>query len=119
MDEERSRVEKLKTVKLLPLVSAGPSLIALFRQRVRRRSQTQDVKNQGFVVAQPSIPDESAFGSPAMRDSVHASGPAPLRTPVDSAVLGPLPVGPGVDCIGKRANLLLVFGVAIEILSGG
>src|SRR5258708_6374096 len=119
MDEERPRVEKLKTVKLLPLVSAGPSLIALFRQRVRRRGQTENVKNQGLVVAQPSILDESAFGFPPMRDSIHASGAVPLRTPVDSAVLRPLPVGPGVDCVRKRANLLLVFGVAVEILSGG
>src|SRR6266404_1768380 len=119
MDEERSRVEKLKTVKLLPIVSAGPSLIALFRQRVRRRGHTENVKNQGLVVAQPSILDESAFRSPAMRDSIHASGAAPLRTPVNSAVLRPLPVGPGVDCVGKRANLLLIFGVAIKIFSGG
>src|SRR5216683_478536 len=100
MDEQRPRVEKLVTVKLLPLVSPGPSLIALFRQRVRRRGQTEDVKNQGFVVALPSILDESAFRSPPMCDSVHTSGVPTLGTPVDSEVLGPLPVGPRVDGVG-------------------
>src|SRR6266487_1759033 len=105
MDEERPCIEKFVPVKAFPPVSPGPSLVALFGQRVRRRGETEDVKNQGFVVALPTILDESAFRSPAVRDS-------------DPTVLGPLPVGPGVDGVGKRANLILIFGVAIEILRG-
>ena len=80
MDEERTGVEKLVTVKLLPLVSPGPGLVALFGQRVRRRGETEDVKNQRFVVALPTILDESAFRSPTMRYCVSPDF-APIASP--------------------------------------
>src|SRR5882672_4984821 len=105
MDEERRGVEKLSAVKLLPLVSPGPCTVALQGQRVRRRGESEYIKNQRFVVPLPTILDESAFRSPAMRDR-------------DSPVLRPLPVGTAVDGVGKCANLAFVFRVAIEILRG-
>src|SRR6266496_4758445 len=118
MDEERPCVQKLMPVKLLPFISPGPSLIALFGQRVRRRGETEDVKKEGFVVALPPILDESIFRSPAVRDRVLPSEAGPLGTSDDSIVLGPLPVGPGVEGLGKCANLALIVSVAIEILRG-
>src|SRR5437867_4493951 len=103
MDEERTCVKKLVPVKTSPLVTPGPRLVALFRQWVRGRGEAENVKNQRFVVALPTILNESPFRSPSMRDS-------------HSAILGPLPVGPGVDRFGKCANLALIVGVAFEIL---
>src|SRR5260370_519638 len=103
MDEERRCVEKLLPVNTSPLVSPGPILVTLFRHRVRRRGESEDVKNQGFVITLPTILDESTFRSPSMRYS-------------DFPVLGPMPVVPGVDGLGEGANLALIWGVAIEIL---
>jgi hypothetical protein len=105
MDEERTGVEKLVPVKLLPLITPGPCRVALCGQRVRRRSKAENVKNQGFVVTLPTILDESAFGFPTMRYR-------------DSAVLGPLPICTAIDSVGKPANFALTFGITFEILRG-
>src|SRR5688572_4913855 len=88
MEEERPAIKKLVAVKLLPLVSACPFTVTLRGHRVGRRCECEDVKNQRFVVSEPTILDEAAFWSPSMRDR-------------DSAVQRPLPVGAAVDGVGK------------------
>ena len=106
MDEERTGVEKLMTVKLLPLIGLAPGAIALLRvSGYVGEAEAEDVKNERFVVSLPTILYESAFRSPPMSYG-------------DSAILRPLPVCSSVDRVGDFTKLAFVVRVAIEILRG-
>ena len=102
MGEERPRVEQFAIVDVLPLVGRTIGAIALGRQRMRRRAESEDIEQQALVVAFPAMWDEPVLRPPAMRQG-------------RSAIAGPVPVGPLVERIGQVSDLGFVRRVAVEI----
>src|SRR5208282_3918934 len=66
------------------------------------RAQPQDVEQQAFVVALPTVWDESALRPPAVREC-------------GCAIASPVPIGALVERIGEAADLGLVGGVTVKI----
>ena len=91
MDKERAGVQELVVVDFSPLIGGGPGGIAFRGQRMRRRTQAEQVEKQRLVIALPAIRQKAALRLPTVRD----------RRP---AVLGPLPVGAPVQLVGQRAD---------------
>ena len=77
----------------------------LGRQRIVRRPKAQNIKNGGFIVANPPAFDESGFRMPAMRQGI-------------GAVRHPLPVHLFEDFVRRRANRLFNGAGPVEILAG-
>src|SRR5262245_35857292 len=102
MREEWARVEQLAPVDTPPLIGRAIGAIALRRQRMRRRAETEDVEQQSFVVALPAVGNESVLRSPAVSQR-------------RSAIACPVPVSPSVQEVGKAADLRLVGRVAVEV----
>src|SRR5918999_3142422 len=102
MDKQRPGVEKLTPVNSFPLIRPGPGAITLLRKRVSPRGQAEHIKNQGFAVTGPAIPDESPSRSPAMRNC-------------QRFVLCPVPVGAVIKRVGETAQFALVFRIAVEV----
>ena len=67
-----------------------------------RRAETEDIEQQSLIVAFPTIWDKAVLRPPAMSQR-------------RSAVAGPVPVGPLVECVGKAADLGLIGRVAVKI----
>src|SRR4029434_7835605 len=75
MGEERPRVKQFTIVDVLPLVSRTIGAITLGRQRMRWRTESEDIEQQAFVIPFPAVLDEPVFrrppllkGGPALRD---------------------------------------------------
>src|SRR5207302_2018021 len=101
-----SRVQELVVVDLLPLVGGSPRRVALFGQRVGRRTEAENVKNQCFVVALILVGDKAAFRAPAVPDgALFALGPAPVNTAVKS--------------LGQAPDLPLFLRILIEVDASG
>src|SRR2546430_10616070 len=93
----------LEAIKVFPPVSAGPGAITRRETRKCWRGERQDIKNQSFTVASPTILDESGFRFPSMRDS-------------QCAMLCPLPVSAAVEFFRQFANLSFFVVVSIKVL---
>src|SRR6186997_233553 len=102
MSEQRPGVEQLAAVNLLPLVGGAVSSVALRRQRVRRRSQAEDVKQKPLVVAFVGVREEVRLGLPAVGER---------RTSISR----PIPVSPTVERVRQTTDLGLVAGIVVEI----
>src|SRR6202040_1888048 len=68
VDEQRSRIQEVAAVQILPLVGRGPGLVAVTLERVRRRCQPEHIQHDGLVVAIPAVMQEPAFWLPALPD---------------------------------------------------
>ena len=79
----------------------GPLVPGFGRQRVRRRSERQDVEEQAFVVDVPVAGDEAPARMPAHRHDGRARGE-------------PRPVDRGVDPIREQADAAFVGMLAVE-----
>src|SRR5262249_27657622 len=68
MGEEWPGVQELVAVNVLPTVSRRVGRLAFGGQGVRRRTEAEDIEDQGFVVAAPPIRQESGLRLPSVRD---------------------------------------------------
>ena len=100
--EERSRVEVLLPVDLLPRIGRRPRGIGAGRDRMRRRGEGEHVEQERFVVALPAVRQESAFRLPAMGES-------------QATVQGPLPVDALPDPAHELPDPTLRLGRSIEV----
>src|SRR4029453_17400341 len=102
MGEERPRVEQFATVDIFPLVGRAIGAIALWRQRMRWRAESEDIQEQAFVITLPAVLNEPALRPPAVREG-------------RSSITGPIPIGPAVKRVSQLSDLDLLAGVAIKI----
>src|SRR5664280_3308595 len=72
---------------------------------MRRRAESQDVQHESLVVPLPPPLEESALGSPPVRDC-------------RASVLGPRLVSPAIERVDKGADLRLVGGVRAKVRAG-
>src|ERR671919_966223 len=102
MNKERAGINKFVPVELFPFVSSGPAAIAVFGKWKGRRRKTKNVQNQSFAVSGPAILDKSRLRFPTVSDC-------------KTAILRPMPIGPGVKIVGDLSDFSFIFRVAIEI----
>src|SRR3990170_8504558 len=100
--EQRSGVEVVITITMLPPIGGGPRCVAAFWEGMGRRTETQNVEQQSFVVAFPPVVEEAAFWLPAVRHRC-------------TLVLRPLPIGAAIERVAKGADFTLVYCTVVEI----
>jgi hypothetical protein len=105
MGEERPGVQELGAVDGLPLIGGGPRPVALRGKRMRRRPESEQVQQQRLVVSFPPVRKKSTLRLPSVGHR-------------ESAVLGPLPIDPGVQAVGQVADLALGRRGSIEVRRG-
>src|SRR5664280_653115 len=102
MREQRAGIQVVVPVTALPLVGGSPSWVTLIRQRMRWRTEPQDIQHEGLVVALPPPFQESAFRLPSLTDR-------------SAAVLRPGPVSAAIERVGEEADFLFRRRVRVEI----
>src|SRR6185437_2805925 len=102
MREQRPRIKIIVAITTLPFVSGCPRRVAFLRQRMRGRTQSQDIQHERFVVAFPAVLEKSAFGLPAVRDR-------------SATVLRPGPVGAAIERVGQGTYFFFLGRVSVEI----
>ena len=95
VNEERPRVEELLAVETAPAIGRGRMpRSSRGRERVGRRTQREQVEDQGLAVPAPAVAKEPALGSPAVSERAAA-----VRRPMASRPGGRA----GRRCPGSRA----------------
>src|SRR4030095_15926750 len=68
MGEERPRVEQFTVVDVLPLVSRTIGAITLGRQRMRWRTESEDIEQQAFVITLVAVLDQPVLRPRSLRE---------------------------------------------------
>src|SRR5437868_6162281 len=102
VNEQRARVKKVLSIQVFPLIGHCPGRETLLRQGVGWRTQAQDVKENGFAIALPPVIEKATLRLPAM-----CNGRA-MR-------LGPAPVNPAVEDVGKLSQFNFSWRISIEV----
>src|SRR5439155_22365814 len=103
--EQRPRVKIIVSVTAFPLVSGRPRRIALLRQRMRGRTESQDIQHKRLVVAFPTVLEKSALWFPPVRNRY-------------TAVLCPRPIDAAIERVGKGADFLFLSRIPNKIRAG-